>query len=55
MKKIKNELRDSLLGIRLKPTVRTKLEEVAFSKGMTASSLGRFFIEEALKKEVANK
>ena len=55
MKKIKKELRDSLLAIRLEPTVRTKLEEVALSKGMTASSLGRFFIEEGLKKEVTNK
>ena len=51
MKKIKKELRDSLLGIRLEPAVRAKLEEIAYSKGMTASSLGRFFIEEGLKKE----
>ncbi len=51
MKKIKKELRASLLGVRLEPTVRAKLEEVARSKGMTASTLGRFFIEEGLKKE----
>ncbi len=55
MKKIKKALRDSLLGIRLEPSVRTKLEEVALSKGMTASSLGRFFIEEGLKKELTKK
>ena len=55
VKKIKKELRDSLLGIRLEPTVRIKLEELALSKGMTASSLGRFFIEEGLKKEITNK
>lgn len=54
VKKIKKELRDSLLGIRLEPTVRIKLEKLALSKGMTASSLGRFFIEEGLKKEIAN-
>ena len=55
VKKRKKEIRDSLLGIRLEPTVRMKLEELALSKGMTASSLGRFFIEEGLKKEIANK
>lgn len=55
VKKIKKELRDSLLGIRLEPSARMKLEEVALSKGMTASSLGRFFIEEGLKKEMSKK
>ncbi len=55
MKNLKKELRDSLLGIRLSPSIRTQLEEMALSKGMTASSLGRFFIEDGLKKELAKK
>lgn len=55
VKNTKKELRDSLLGIRLSPQVRLKLEEVALSRGMTASSLGRFFIEEGLKKAIVSK
>lgn len=55
MKKIKKELRDSLLAIRLESSLRQKLEDTAYKRGMTAASLGRFFIEEGLKREIAKK
>lgn len=50
MKK-KTELLENRISVRLSAATLEKLSNLAESKGMTASSLARFWLEERIKKE----
>lgn len=48
---MKKELLNDKVAVRLSASTRKKLEEIAHNRGMTGSSLARFWLEEKLRKE----